>query len=285
MKYDEGIEILKDIDKGDFSKLKRISVRCVKLNFDIEKAKNEIEEDDIDIEFLDQPFGSLDLIQKTSKKFLEFGREKSNSLGSITDEEQKKKDELLDILRVSGNLHVMSSKKLGNTNKVMTDFEEIVKIEKKYGLIDVLTDPFKRKYFKMFCAKEFSMENVLFWEIATKYKETTDLKKRIALAEEIFNSFLNEDSSLTINTSKFLINNTEINYKKQRKQGLCEPTLFEEIRKDVQFGVMKDTYFRFDKGPLYQEMLNAKPRKEGMFESHQSESDIVESLIDETSFQ
>lgn len=279
MKYDY-IDLLHKVNEENITILKRLSTKNIKLDFDIEKAKKDIKDDEFDFDVLDQPFGSLELAKKSGKKYLDFNKEKSNSLPGDINLDKKEKDELLDILSLSENIHVLSSKKLNNTKKVIDNFEEIYKMEKKFGLMDVLNDSFKRKYFKIYCAKEFSMENILFWEIVMKFKETKELKKRYLLADEIFNSFLNDDSALNINTSKILINKTMVNYQKQKNKGICEPDLFDEIRKDVQFGVMKDTFFRFERTPLYKEMLVAKPKTSTLFESYESESDVLESLID-----
>lgn len=123
-----------------------------------------------------------------------------------------------------------------------------------YSLRAVLDNRRKRKFFKLFAAKEHSVENVLFYEKVHEFKETRKLEERITLAKNILKTFVDEDSLLAINISVMVGKGIHNELEKQIKVGKCESTLFDECLSELISGVMNDTFDRFRESALFVQM-------------------------------
>jgi hypothetical protein len=93
--------------------------------------------------------------------------------------------------------------------------------------------------FKKFLKKEFSFENALFFEDSLKFeKEKIDRK---SLYEEIFLKFFHIDSEFEINIS----NKMKLEISTRAVSENYPPNLFTDIRKELKYGIMFDSYTRF----------------------------------------
>jgi hypothetical protein len=114
----------------------------------------------------------------------------------------------------------------------------------------VLKHPVSRRYFHLFASKEFSAENVLFWQEANRYSRLTDKNMKREKAESIIDAFFDTNALLGINISNVSKKNvlTRLN-----EEGPVDD-LFEEIVQDLQAGVLWDTYNRFKDSELFKDM-------------------------------
>jgi hypothetical protein len=99
-----------------------------------------------------------------------------------------------------------SLKKFGKFEKV----EKVTKVEKvslervSYDLSQVLLDEKKRTFLFQHAEKEYSTENIKFWEDVKEFKRINDSTQRMDKAEFIFRNYLSSDSEFEINTSRRL---------------------------------------------------------------------------------
>ena len=63
----------------------------------------------------------------------------------------------------------------------------------------------------------------------------------------MIDTFLNENSNLGINTSKFLVEKVLEKYEKDRKENICDVELFNSILADLMKLTLSDTFQRFGK--------------------------------------
>ncbi len=67
----------------------------------------------------------------------------------------------------------------------------------------ILLNDTKRAYFRKFCQKEQSMENIGFWEeVERRYKCQSDPARRIPIAEDIYRNFLVADGRYSLNINR-----------------------------------------------------------------------------------
>jgi hypothetical protein len=97
-----------------------------------------------------------------------------------------------------------SLKKFGKSEKV----EKVEKVKKvsrvSYDLSQVLMDEKKRTFLFQHAEKEYSTENIKFWEDVKEFKRINDSTQRMDKAEFIFRNYLSSDSEFEINTSRRL---------------------------------------------------------------------------------
>jgi len=125
--------------------------------------------------------------------------------------------------------------------------EEVVpeSVKKSISLEDVLENKRTIKYFKAFCASEFSVENLLFYEAVNMYKSNFLVKAldERDVATKIMKTFFEPGSVNELNTSLSLIKNCQSSFK---ENGPTE-NLFDEIVKTVLGDQLSDTFIRFKK--------------------------------------
>jgi hypothetical protein len=114
----------------------------------------------------------------------------------------------------------------------------------------ILRHSTKRRYLMLFCARELSVENILFWEeVNLKYKELKSPEERRKLAEKMIDNYFDPNSIYGIN-----INNKLRNSVIKRLEGPPDIDIFDRVVKDLEIGVLTDTYTRFKSSELYAEM-------------------------------
>uniref|UniRef100_A0A1A8L9I4 Regulator of G-protein signaling 12a n=1 Tax=Nothobranchius pienaari TaxID=704102 RepID=A0A1A8L9I4_9TELE len=117
----------------------------------------------------------------------------------------------------------------------------------------LLQDPVGVRYFSEFLKKEFSEENILFWQACEYYSHVpaTDKKQLSQKAGEIYNSFLSSKATMPVN----------IDSQAQLADDVLtspRPDMFKTQQLQI-FNLMKfDSYSRFLKSSLYQECLRAE---------------------------
>ncbi|KAM6909282.1 regulator of G-protein signaling 12 isoform 2-T2 [Xenentodon cancila] len=116
-----------------------------------------------------------------------------------------------------------------------------------------LQDPVGVRYFSEFLKKEFSEENILFWQACECFSHVpaTDKKQLSQRAGEIYNSFLSSKATMPVN----------IDSQAQLADDVLtspRPDMFKTQQLQI-FNLMKfDSYSRFLKSSLYQECLRAE---------------------------
>ncbi|XP_051870015.1 regulator of G-protein signaling 14-like isoform X2 [Pristis pectinata] len=117
----------------------------------------------------------------------------------------------------------------------------------------LLQDPVGVKYFTEFLKKEFSAENILFWQACERFQQipADDLEQLSQIAGEIYSTYLSSSSLSPINIDR---------------QAQLEEDVLNDPRSDMFkaqqlqiFNLMKfDSYTRFVKSPLYQQCVLAE---------------------------
>ncbi|XP_066242930.1 regulator of G-protein signaling 12 isoform X1 [Saccopteryx leptura] len=117
----------------------------------------------------------------------------------------------------------------------------------------LLQDPLGVRYFSDFLRKEFSEENILFWQACEHFNHVPahDKKELSCRAREIFSKFLCSKATTPVN----------IDSQAQLADDILSaphPDMFKEQQLQI-FNLMKfDSYTRFLKSPLYQECILAE---------------------------
>jgi hypothetical protein len=103
--------------------------------------------------------------------------------------------------------------------------------------------------FKKFLKKEFSFENALFFEDSLKFeKEKIDMK---SLYDEIILKYFNFDSEFEINVS----NKIKLEISSRAVSENYPSDLFSDIRKELKYGIMFDSYTRFVRTKEFAQMV------------------------------
>ncbi|KAJ8383159.1 hypothetical protein SKAU_G00039370 [Synaphobranchus kaupii] len=117
----------------------------------------------------------------------------------------------------------------------------------------LLQDPVGVRYFSEFLKKEFSEENILFWQACEYFSHVpeNDKKQLSQRAREIYNSFLSSKATTPVNIdSQAQLADDILNAPR--------PDMFTEQQLQI-FNLMKfDSYSRFLKSSLYQECMLAE---------------------------
>ncbi|XP_060102132.1 regulator of G-protein signaling 12 isoform X2 [Heteronotia binoei] len=117
----------------------------------------------------------------------------------------------------------------------------------------LLQDPVGVRYFSEFLRKEFSEENILFWQACEYFNHVPshDKKELSFRAREIFNKFLCSKATTPVNIdSQAQLADDVLN--------APHPDMFKDQQLQI-FNLMKfDSYTRFLKSPLYQECILAE---------------------------
>ncbi|XP_063740774.1 regulator of G-protein signaling 12b isoform X1 [Eleginops maclovinus] len=117
----------------------------------------------------------------------------------------------------------------------------------------LLQDPVGVRYFSEFLKKEFSEENILFWQACEFFSHVpeNDKKQLSQRAREIYNSFLSSKATTPVNIdSQAQLADDILNAPR--------PEMFKEQQQQI-FNLMKfDSYTRFLKSLLYQECMLAE---------------------------
>jgi hypothetical protein len=143
----------------------------------------------------------------------------------------------------------------------------------------IILNPKYRVYFKAFCEKEFSTENILAWEHILRYRSLEDPTERFHKAIEIFNLYLSLDAPKMININRRPCDQIAEILDFERNRLFEDPSLtpmldvnlFEEVEKSLST-TMVDTYSRFKKEDYHElakvimdEMLEEEPKKNKNF--------------------
>ncbi|EFC41756.1 G protein signaling regulator [Naegleria gruberi] len=119
------------------------------------------------------------------------------------------------------------------------------------SLEESLINPQYRKVFKLFAAKIYAIESLLFWEHATAYQKLKTLKKRRQLAQYIIDTYLNSDSMLEINISSAMKKRVLSTFEKEG----AIPELFDDVKVSMEGDAIKDSFLRFVESELYDQRI------------------------------
>ncbi|KAL0970365.1 hypothetical protein UPYG_G00241010 [Umbra pygmaea] len=117
----------------------------------------------------------------------------------------------------------------------------------------LLQDPIGVRYFSEFLKKEFSQENILFWQACEYFSHVpaTDKKQLAQRAGDIYNSFLSSKATTPVNID------SQAQLADDVLTSPC-PNMFKAQQLQI-FNLMKfDSYSRFLKSGLYQECMLAE---------------------------
>uniref|UniRef100_A0A8C2ZZ49 Regulator of G-protein signaling 8 n=1 Tax=Cyclopterus lumpus TaxID=8103 RepID=A0A8C2ZZ49_CYCLU len=104
--------------------------------------------------------------------------------------------------------------------------------------------------FRTFLKSEFSDENIEFWMACEEYKKIKSSTKLVSKANKIFQEFIDIQAPREVNI--------DYRTREKTKQSLEDPspTSLNEVQAKVYSLMEKDSYPRFLRSKMYQEMIN-----------------------------
>ncbi|XP_012280355.1 regulator of G-protein signaling 7 [Orussus abietinus] len=123
-----------------------------------------------------------------------------------------------------------------------------------FGLQELLQDPIGREQFVRFLDKEFSGENLRFWDAVQELKTLPQscVKEKV---EEIWNEYLGPDASCPINVDSRSYEATKKNMEKPDRW--C----FDVAAAHVYHLMKSDSYSRYLRSEMYKDFLNGSKKK------------------------
>jgi hypothetical protein len=121
------------------------------------------------------------------------------------------------------------------------------------------------KLFQEFCNKEFSVENILCYDDMTSYQDADSDKKRLLLANHIFENYLSQNAPYEVNVQRPQIE--EI--RKALKELETDPNaklddkLFDVLLRGIILNLL-DSYSRFFYTKPFQDYIETKKKKKGI---------------------
>lgn len=125
----------------------------------------------------------------------------------------------------------------------------------KNSLQELLRDPAGREHFIQFLEKEFSLENLRFWEAVQQLKQI-HLKDVPVKVQEIWNEYLAPDANCPINIDSRSYENTKINMQNPDRW------TFDEAAWHVYFVMRNDSYRRYTNSTMYTDYANGTKKKQ-----------------------
>ncbi|XP_065110290.1 regulator of G-protein signaling 11 [Paramisgurnus dabryanus] len=118
----------------------------------------------------------------------------------------------------------------------------------RFSFMKLLNDPLGRKELMIYLEKEFSAENLCFWEACedVRHGETSKIPEKV---EEVYKQFLAPGASRWVNIDSKTMEKT--------LQGLKQPHRFvlDDAQMHIYFLMKKDSYPRYLKSELYKSLL------------------------------
>jgi len=114
----------------------------------------------------------------------------------------------------------------------------------------LMNDPLGVKHFKEFLTKEFSEENILFWEACNRLKTIKSIEVELLKTNSklIFNRYLGPRATTPVNITS---NSQQLAIEAMSKPP--HPNMFDNQQEGVYYLMKTDSYSRFVKSPLYRE--------------------------------
>ncbi|XP_044592994.1 regulator of G-protein signaling 7 isoform X1 [Cotesia glomerata] len=135
-----------------------------------------------------------------------------------------------------------------------------------FSLKELLQDPIGREQFVKFLDKEFSGENLKFWEAVQNLKTLPQRDVETGVTE-IWNEYLGHDASCPINVDSRSYEMTKKNLEK------CDRWSFDIAAAHVYHLMKSDSYSRYLRSEMYKDYLNGS-KKKGFCKRHQEHSFI-----------
>ncbi|XP_065209620.1 regulator of G-protein signaling 7 isoform X2 [Planococcus citri] len=123
-----------------------------------------------------------------------------------------------------------------------------------FALQEVLADPLGKQHFMKFLEKEFSSENLKFWD-AVQNMKSLPLSKVKSAADEIWTEYLSSDASCPINVDS---QSHELSKKNMEKP---DRWTFDIAAAHVYHLMKSDSYPRYIRSEMYKEFLNGSKKK------------------------
>ncbi|KAG2377679.1 hypothetical protein C9374_009195 [Naegleria lovaniensis] len=168
----------------------------------------------------------------------------TNTTQSTNDSKKNKNNNKRSRNKESSSCLCFSPSRNSNTTLTM-DPTKLLTLEQ------VLVNNDYRKVFKLFAAKLYAVESLLFWEHATRYQKTQNDKTRVKLARMILDTYLDSNSPLEINTSSTM---KQLVLNRYEKEGSVIH-LFDELIRNMEADSIMDTYLRFLESDLCKEKI------------------------------
>jgi hypothetical protein len=123
---------------------------------------------------------------------------------------------------------------------------------------DVISDDDLLKYFKVHCAKEYNLENILFIEDVNIFKKESDKNSKLLLFKKIFENYIFTNSINEINISQK--QRTDITNKYE--QNICTNNIFDNIIFELINSSLMDSFSRFTQTTIFNDMKKKKSKNE-----------------------
>jgi hypothetical protein len=230
-----GIEVHTDIYSCDYTAI-RNKKKELKL-IELEKREKEILNIETEYEFEKE---------KLTFKYNQDLENLKSKYDSLIEEKKKEKDSFLNPEQVQ--VVVKEKKKSSKSSEKSIKEEKVEKLK----MSEVLQNPKLRKFFKTFCAREYAVENVIFYEEVMEFQKL-NLNKRIERCQNILKLFVvpGDDCVYQINSTGKLLKLLK------ERQEECPVDLFDVILQDLINETMTNVYMRFLTSDIYQDMINS----------------------------
>ncbi|XP_028969183.1 regulator of G-protein signaling 7 [Galendromus occidentalis] len=125
-----------------------------------------------------------------------------------------------------------------------------------FSLNELLRDPAGKEQFFQFLEKEFSAENLKFWDAVQDLRRQVHSKEVSTKVHEIWNEYLAPEANCPIN-----IDSKSFEHTKTNVGGVCNRWTFEEAAAHVYQLMKNDSYPRYLRSAMYKEFLNGTKKK------------------------
>ena len=120
----------------------------------------------------------------------------------------------------------------------------------------ILGDKVNLKYFKQFCVKELSVENLLFWLEVTDYQTIEAPEYRRFQARKVVRKYIAPGAPMSISVKDAA--RKEVSEEAQKTEGAPERSLFDKLAGEVLLSMKLDIMPRFVESDLYHELVELK---------------------------
>ncbi|ESN98782.1 hypothetical protein HELRODRAFT_155898 [Helobdella robusta] len=125
-----------------------------------------------------------------------------------------------------------------------------------FGLHELLKDPAGREHFRLFLQKEFSAENLKFWEACERLKKIS-LKEVKSAVLEIYNDHLGKMSTDPVNLDGRVLESVKKNVESDPSNRYC----LDEAQDHIFLLMKRDSYNRFIRLDLHKEFCKSSRKK------------------------
>ena len=159
--------------------------------------------------------------------------------------------------------HSHSSDSMASTSTRSSSNAISFSLRSAYPLSSILNNPEARRFLKVYASKEYSLENILAWEMFQAFLNEPNAQKRVEAFFTICDTFFSPSSPQHVNIphpSEVQLGELKASLEQPQSQthalDRCED-LLAASKKTLEDTNMNDIYLRFTRSPDFDEMLRS----------------------------